>query len=130
MYTELFNELAEGFCRALNLRTVQKYKKALVRVSFPFHWGSFFFYFLLLSAFVPFSRQILEAVNGAKHATSAGATPLAAGNGTTGGWLRASDYRQFWNDEKRLMLGLDTWEQTAPRLLPRPQPRVYANAAL
>ena len=130
VYTELFNELAEGFVKRLNLRTEQvraamswrsglapaaavserntrlcpqKYKKALVQVSFPFHWGSFFFYFLALAAFVPFSRPIITAVTGGEEQPAAAANQDEAGQG----WLREADYGKFWYYEKRTTLELD-----------------------
>ena len=42
----------------LHIRTKTDYESALINIMFPFHWGAFMFYFLLLAFFIPFARQL------------------------------------------------------------------------
>ena len=103
VYTELFNLIAEWFVQVLHIRTKTEYESALINIMFPFHWGAFMFYFLLLAFFIPFGRQL----NGFVYdmvGWGVNQEIFSAGANST---LAEADYLKFWMYEKRFLLEID-----------------------
>ena len=123
VYVAIFELLAEVFVKALHIRRQQDYEDRLVHVMFPFHWGGFMFYFLLLAAFVPFGVPITAAVENVIEVFTSVSADDSVTNASTvalvqeedgeqqaaeGAMLAKEDYWHFWTYEKRFMLEMDT----------------------
>jgi hypothetical protein len=103
VYTEVFNLVAEAYVQALHIPTKTDYESTLVNIMFPFHWGAFMFYFLLLALYVPFGPALTEETLDLFGIGSE--DDVIYGPNST---LASSDYWKFWNYQKRYLLELDT----------------------
>lgn len=123
VYVELFNFLADVVVKSMHIRSRQDFEDMRVSLMFPFHWGGFMFYFLLLAAFVPFGVPItswverllsLESSSGVEIANDSQFWDCANCSSPSDQYippeqrLAKRDYWTYWTYEKRFMLEMDT----------------------
>lgn len=117
----------------LHIPGKKEFEETRIGIMFPFHWGSYMFYFLLLTAYVPFGRTIVEVVTDVtdtfgivslepKGTTSGLSSMAASSNATIAAYsggnftaasqaadiLKPDDYWKFWTYQLRLTLELDS----------------------